>query len=189
LELRARDQTGGAICALLDLAPRSARRLRDGGEDEEILLTEVKIGDRLRVRPGDAIPVDGAGVLIKSAEALERMEKVDRLVVDKTGTLTEGRPKVTAVVPAPGMVGGDVLRLAASLEKSSEHPLAAAVVEAAREKGIVSEDVTDFKSVTGKGVTGMVAGRPVALGNARLMSELRWEPAPKLQSRVPGRRW
>ncbi len=275
LELRARDQTGGAIRALLNLAPKSARRLRDGADDEEIPLNEVKIGDRLRVRPGDGIPVDGvvlegksavdesmvtgesmsspkgppdkviggtvngtgslvmraekvgadtvlahivamvaaaqrsrapiqriadtvagyfvpavlavaiaafaawavwgpppalayaliaavsvviiacpcalglatpmsimvgvgkgagAGVLIKSAEALERMEKVDTLVVDKTGTLTEGKPKVTAVVPVKGMTEGDVLRLATSLEKSSEHPLAAAVVTAAKEK-------------------------------------------------------
>ncbi len=312
LELRARDRTGGAIRALLNLAPKSARRLRDGGEDEEILLNEIKIGDRLRVRPGDGIPVDGAvlegksavdefmvtgesmpapkgppdkviggtvngtgslviraekvgadtvlahivamvaaaqrsrapiqriadtvagyfvpavlavaiaafaawavwgpppalayaliaavsvviiacpcalglatpmsimvgvgkgagaGVLIKSAEALERMEKVDTLVVDKTGTLTEGKPKVTAVVPVKGMTEGDVLRLATSLEKSSEHPLAAAVVAAAKEKGIASEELSDFSSVTGKGVTGKVAGRPVALGNAKLMAD------------------
>ncbi|MEO6380736.1 MAG: heavy metal translocating P-type ATPase, partial [Nitrobacter sp.] len=312
LELRARDQTGGAIRALLNLAPKSARRLRDGGEDEEIPLNEVQIGDRLRVLPGDGIPVDGtvldgksavdesmvtgesmpslkgppdkviggtingtgslvmraekvgadtvlahivamvasaqrsrapiqriadtvagyfvpavvavaiaafaawavwgpppalayaliaavsvviiacpcalglatpmsimvgvgkgagAGVLIKSAEALERMEKVDTLVVDKTGTLTEGKPKVTHVVPAQGMTEGDVLRLAASLEKSSEHPLAAAIVAAAKEKEIASEELSDFNSVTGKGVTGKVAGRPVALGNAKLMAD------------------
>ena len=86
----------------------------------------------------------GAGVLIKSAEALERMEKVDTLVVDKTGTLTEGKPKVTAVVPVKGMTEGDVLRLATSLEESSEHPLAAAVVAAAKEKGIASEELSDF---------------------------------------------
>jgi len=312
LELRARDQTGGAIRALLNLAPKSARRLHDNGEDEEILLNEVKIGDRLRVRPGDGIPVDGAvldgksavdesmvtgesmpspkgpadkviggtvngtgslviraekvggdtvlarivamvaeaqhsrapiqriadtvagyfvpavlaiaiaafaawavwgpspalayaliaavsvviiacpcalglatpmsimvgvgkgagaGVLIKSAEALERMEKVDTLVVDKTGTLTEGKPKVIAVVPAQGLTEGDVLRLAASLEKSSEHPLAAAVVGAAKEKGIAVDESSDFSSVTGKGVTGKVAGRTVALGNTKLMAD------------------
>ena len=312
LELRARDQTGGAIRALLNLAPKTALRLREKGEDEEIALDKVQVGDRLRVRPGDGVPVDGtvvegksavdesmvtgesmpaskvpgdkiiggtvngtgslvmhadtvgaggmlsrivamvseaqrsrapiqkladtvagyfvpavlgvstaafiawaiwgpapalafaliaavsvviiacpcalglatpmsimvavgkgagAGVLIKSAEALERMEKVDTLVVDKTGTLTEGKPKVTAVVPMKGMTEGDVLRLAASLEKSSEHPLAAAVVAAAREKGIASEELSDFSSVTGKGVTGKVAGRPVALGNAKLMAD------------------
>jgi Cu+-exporting ATPase len=312
LVLRARNQTGGAIRALLNLAPKSARRLRDSGEDEEIPLNEVKIGDRLRVRPGDGIPVDGAvldgksavdesmvtgesmpspkgpadnviggtvngtgslviraekigadtmlarivamvaeaqhsrapiqriadrvagyfvpavlaiaiaafaawavwgpspalayaliaavsvviiacpcalglatpmsimvgvgkgagaGVLIKSAEALERMEKVDTLVVDKTGTLTEGKPKVIAVVPAQGLTEGDVLRLAASLEKSSEHPLAAAVVGAAKGKGIAVDEPNDFSSITGKGVIGKVAGRTVALGNAKLMAD------------------
>jgi Cu+-exporting ATPase len=312
LELRARDQTGGAIRALLNLAPKSARRLRDSGEDEEIPLNEIKIGDRLRVRPGDGIPVDGAvldgksavdesmvtgesmpspkgpadnviggtvngtgslviraekigadtmlarivamvaeaqhsrapiqriadtvagyfvpavlaiaivafvgwavcgpspalayaliaavsvviiacpcalglatpmsimvgvgkgagaGVLIKSAESLERMEKVDTLVVDKTGTLTEGKPKVTAVVPVQGLTEGDVLRLAASLEKSSEHPLAAAVVAAANERGIAVNEPSDFSSVTGKGVIGKVSGRTVALGNAKLMAD------------------
>jgi Cu+-exporting ATPase len=312
LELRARDRTGGAIRALLNLAPKTARRLRDGGEDEEIPVNEVQVGDRLRVRPGDGIPVDGAvlegrsavdesmvtgesmpspkgppdkviggtvngtgsliiraekvgagtvlarivamvadaqrsrapiqrmadqvagyfvpavlavavaafvgwavwgpapalgyaliaavsvviiacpcalglatpmsimvgvgkgagaGVLIKSAESLERMEKVDTLVVDKTGTLTEGKPKVTAVVPAPGLTEDDVLRLAASLEQSSEHPLAAAVVAAAKEMGVAVDKPTDFNSVTGKGVTGKVAGRTVALGNARLMAD------------------
>ena len=312
LELRARDQTGGAIRALLNLAPKTARRLREGGDDEEIPLGDVKIGDRLRVRPGDGIPVDGsvvdgksavdesmvtgesmpspkgpadkliggtvngtgalvmraekigadtvlsrivamvadaqrsrapiqrladsvagyfvpvvlaiaiaafaawagwgpapalaygliaavsvviiacpcalglatpmsimvgvgkgagAGVLIKSAESLERMEKVDTLVVDKTGTLTEGKPKVVAVVPGEGLTEDDVLRLAASLEKSSEHPLAAAIVAAAKAKGIDAEEPTDFASVTGKGVTGKVGGRSVALGNAKLMAD------------------
>jgi Cu+-exporting ATPase len=312
LELRARDQTGGAIRELLNLAPKSARRMREGGDDEEVPLSAVEVGDRLRVRPGDGIPVDGvvldgqsavdesmvtgesmptpkrpsdkviggtvngtgsliiradtvgagtvlahivamvaeaqrsrapiqriadtvagyfvpavlavaiaafvawavwgpapalayaliaavsvviiacpcalglatpmsimvgvgkgagAGVLIKSAEALERMEKVNTLVVDKTGTLTEGKPKVTEVVPAGGLTEGDVLRFAASLEQSSEHPLAAAVVAAARGKGIAVEEPGDFSSVTGKGVTGKVAGRSVALGNARLMAD------------------
>jgi Cu+-exporting ATPase len=113
----------------------------------------------------------GAGVLIKSAESLERMEKVNTLVVDKTGTLTEGKPKVTAVVPANGLSEDDVLRLAASLEQSSEHPLAAAVVAAAKEKGIAAEEPSDFSSATGKGVTGKVAGRAVALGNAKLMAD------------------
>jgi Cu+-exporting ATPase len=118
----------------------------------------------------------GAGVLIKSAEALERMEKVDTLVVDKTGTLTEGKPKVIAVVPGEGLTEDDVLRLAASLEKSSEHPLAAAIVDAAKAKGIDAEEPTDFASVTGKGVTGKVGGKSVALGNAQLMADQGIEP-------------
>ncbi|MBN9561825.1 MAG: copper-translocating P-type ATPase [Alphaproteobacteria bacterium] len=313
LELRARDQTGGAIRALLNLAPKTARRLREDGEDEEIPLAEVRVGDRLRVRPGDGVPVDGtvldgrgtidesmvtgesmpvakqpgdtliggtvngtggltmradkvgsetmlarivamvadaqrsrapiqrmadrvagyfvpavvgvaalafigwavwgpapalayaliaavsvviiacpcalglatpmsimvgvgkgagAGVLIKSAEALERMEKVDTLVVDKTGTLTEGKPRVVAVVVTEGIVEADLLRLAASLERSSEHPLADAIVAAARERGLSSQDTTEFASVTGKGVTGSVGGQQVALGNASLMADL-----------------
>ncbi len=312
LELRARDQTGGAIRALLNLAPKTARRLRDGADDEEIALDRVQVGDRLRVRPGDGVPVDGtvvdgksavdesmvtgesmpsskgpgdkliggtvngtgslvmhadtlgaggmlsrivamvseaqrsrapiqkladtvsgyfvpavlavsiaafiawavwgpapalafaliaavsvviiacpcalglatpmsimvavgkgagAGVLIKSAESLERMEKVDTLVVDKTGTLTEGKPRVTSVVAAAGLSQEDLLRFAASLERSSEHPLAAAVVAAAKEKAIAAEEPADFASVTGKGVTGKVGGRRVALGNAKLMAD------------------
>ncbi|HEY0202673.1 MAG TPA: heavy metal translocating P-type ATPase [Acetobacteraceae bacterium] len=312
LELRARDQTGGAIRVLLNLAPKTARRLRNGGEDEEVPLGEVQVGDRLRVRPGDGVPVDGvildgrsavdesmvtgesmpaakgpgdkvvggtvngtgalvvradavgagsvlsrivamvseaqrsrapiqkladtvagyfvpavlavaaaafvawavwgpapalayaliaavsvviiacpcalglatpmsimvavgkgagAGVLIKSAESLERMEKVDTLVVDKTGTLTEGKPRVTAVVPVAGLTENDVLRLAASLERSSEHPLAAAIVAAAKERGVAVEEPSGFASVTGKGVTGTVEGRAVALGNAKLMAD------------------
>ncbi len=312
LELRARDRTGGAIRALLNLAPKKARRLRDDGGDEEVPLSGVQVGDRLRVRPGDGIPVDGlvldgksavdesmvtgesmpapkgpgdkvvggtvngtgslvmraeavgsgtvlsrivamvteaqrsrapiqkladtvagyfvpavlaiavaafvgwavwgptpalsyaliaavsvviiacpcalglatpmsimvavgkgagAGVLIKSAEALERMEKVTTLVVDKTGTLTEGKPRVTAIVPAPGMTEAELLLLAASLERSSEHPLAAAVVAAAKEQGIAPEEPSGFASATGKGVTGTVRGRAVALGNAKLMAD------------------
>jgi Cu+-exporting ATPase len=114
----------------------------------------------------------GAGVLIKSAEALERMEKVDTLVVDKTGTLTEGKPKVTAIVAAKGLTETDILSLAASLERSSEHPLAAAIVAAAGDKKASIQDATGFASVTGKGVTGKVSGRAVALGNANLMAEL-----------------
>ena len=114
----------------------------------------------------------GAGVLIKSAEALERMEKVDTLVVDKTGTLTEGRPKVTAIVPTDGMNQLDILTLAASLERSSEHPLAAAILAAAREGGAAIEEVADFVSLTGRGVTGAVGGRPAAIGNAALMEGL-----------------
>ena len=316
LELQARDQTGGAIRALLDLAPKRARRLRDRGEDEDIPLSAVVVGDRLRVRPGEGIPVDGvvldgrsavdesmvtgesmptpkgvadsviggtvngsgslviraekigsdtvlarivamvadaqrsrapiqriadkaagmfvpavlaiaaasfvawvvwgpppafasaviaavsvviiacpcalglatpmsimvavgrgagAGVLIKSAESLELMEEVDTLVVDKTGTLTEGKPKVTAVVADRGFDEDDVLRLAAGLEVSSEHPLAAAIFAAAKEKGIAVEEPHAFSSVTGKGVTGIVAGRSVALGNTKLMADQRIE--------------
>ncbi len=313
LELRAREQTGGAIRALLNLAPKTARRLREGAEDEEIPVAEVEVGDRLRVRPGDGIPVDGevlegrsavdeamvtgesmpaskkaggkliggtvngtgalimradkigadtmlarivamvadaqrsrapiqrladtvagwfvpavllaavlafiiwsvwgpapalsyaliasvsvviiacpcalglatpmsigvgvgkgasAGVLIKSAEALERMERVDTLVVDKTGTLTEGRPRVTSVVPSHGFQEAEVLTLAAALERSSEHPLAAAIVAAAKAAGVAVPDAGDFASVTGKGVIGKVSGRAVGLGNAALMADL-----------------
>jgi Cu+-exporting ATPase len=313
LELRAREQTGGAIRALLKLAPKIAHRITAGSADEEVALELVQVGDRLRVRPGDGVPVDGevlegkgavdesmvtgesmpaakqpgdkliggtvngtgamvmradkvgadtmlarivtmvseaqrsrapiqrmadkvsgyfvpgvlgaaaltfiawaiwgpapafsfaviaavsvliiacpcalglatpmsigvgvgkgagAGVLIKSAEALERMEKVDTLVVDKTGTLTEGKPRVTAIVAAPGLSEADILTLAASLELSSEHPLAAAIVAAARDQKASIQDATDFASVTGKGVTGKVGGRSVALGNAKLMADL-----------------
>jgi len=313
LELRAREQTGGAIRALLKLAPKTAHRLTAGDEDEEVALELIQVGDRLHVRPGDGVPVDGevlegkssvdesmvtgesmpatkhpgdqliggtvngtgslvmraekvgadtmlarivtmvseaqrsrapiqrladtvsgyfvpavlgvaaiafviwaiwgpppslayaliaavsvliiacpcalglatpmsigvgigkgaaAGVLIKSAEALERMEKVDTLVVDKTGTLTEGRPKVIAIVPAPGLLELDIVPLAASLERSSEHPLAAAIVAAARDRGVSTEEATDFASVTGQGVTGKVGGRSVALGNTKMMSDL-----------------
>jgi Cu+-exporting ATPase len=114
----------------------------------------------------------GVGVLIKSAEALERMEKVDTLVVDKTGTLTEGKPKVTAIVPAAGLSESEILPLAASLERSSEHPLAAAIVTAARDTNASIQEPTDFTSVTGKGVTGKIGGTPVALGNAKLMADL-----------------
>jgi len=313
LELRAREQTGGAIRALLNLAPKTARRLTASGDDEEIPVDQVQSGDRLRVRPGDGVPVDGevlegssavdesmvtgesmpaakqpgdkviggtvngtgalvmradrigaetmlarivamvaeaqrsrapiqrmadtvsgyfvpavvavaviafvvwalvgpapamsygliaavsvlmiacpcalglatpmsimvgvgkgavAGVLIKSAEALEQMEKVNTLVVDKTGTLTEGRPRVTTIVPAAGIEEAELLALAASLERASEHPLAAAIVAAAREKGLTVQEPTGFASVTGKGVTGKVGGRDVALGNAPLMADL-----------------
>ena len=313
LELRAREQTGGAIRALLNLAPKTARRLTEGGEDQEIPVAEVRAGDKLRIRPGDGVPVDGevlegssavdesmvtgesmpsakqaggkliggtvngtgalvmradkvgsdtmlsrivamvaeaqrsrapiqrmadtvsawfvpavlvialaafaawalwgpapalsygliaavsvliiacpcalglatpmsigvgvgkgagAGVLIKSAEALEHMEKVDTLVVDKTGTLTEGKPKVIAIVPAAGMTEADVLPLAASLERSSEHPLAAAIAAAAHDRGMTLADPADFESVTGKGVTGKVGGRAVALGSMKLMESL-----------------
>jgi Cu+-exporting ATPase len=112
-----------------------------------------------------------AGVLVKNAEALEIMEKVDTLVVDKTGTLTEGKPRLTAVVPADGFAEDEILRLAASLERGSEHPLAAAIVAGAQARNLKLEDAKDFQSVTGQGVTGTVAGRAVALGNKRLMTE------------------
>jgi P-type Cu+ transporter len=313
LELRAREQTSGAIRALLDLAPKVARRVRDDGSDEEIALENVVAGDRLRVRPGEKVPVDGvlvegrssidesmvtgesmpatketdakviggtlnqsgsfvmraekvgsdtllsqivqmvaqaqrsrapiqrladqvsgwfvpsviavavlafaawatfgpeprftyglvaavtvliiacpcalglatpmsimvgvgrgaqAGVLIRNAEALERMERVDTLVVDKTGTLTEGKPKVVAIVPAAGHSEEEVLRLAASVERSSEHPLAAAVVAAASERDMALPRVLGFDSPAGKGAIGMVERKRVVLGNAKFLAEL-----------------
>ena len=312
LELRAREKTGGAIRALLRLAPKTARRVRPDGTDEEVPLGEIQVDDRLRVRPGEAVPVDGsvtegtssvdesmvtgesmpvqkaagakviggsingtgalvvsaekigadtmlsrivsmvaeaqrsrapiqrlvdvvaawfvpaviaaavlafsawriwapapalglavvaavsvliiacpcalglatpmsimvgvgkgagAGVLIKNAEALERLEKIDTLVIDKTGTLTEGKPRVTAVVAAAGFDESAVLSFGASLEKSSEHPLAAAILAAAAERKIALQDVANFASVTGKGVTGTSGGRRVALGNAALLKD------------------
>lgn len=312
LELRARESTSGAIRALLDLAPKTARRLKADGAEEEVQLDTVHVGDRLRVRPGEKVPVDGevtdgrsavdesmvtgesmpvtktpgekviggtinqsgalvieaqrvgrdtmlsqivqlvaeaqrsrapiqrladqvsgwfvpaviavsllafaawgiwgpeprfsyglvaavsvliiacpcalglatpmsimvgvgrgaqAGVLIKNAEALEHMEKVDTLVVDKTGTLTEGRPAVTAVVPAEGFTESEVLRLAASVERASEHPLGAAIVRAAEERGIATAVVTDFDSPTGRGALGTVDGHRVVLGNASFLRD------------------
>ena len=113
-----------------------------------------------------------SGVLIKNAEALEHMEKVDTLVIDKTGTLTEGKPAVTAIVPAIGFSETDVLRLAASVERASEHPLAMAIVRAAEERNIAMAGVSDFDSPTGKGALGTVEGKRVALGNAKFLSEL-----------------
>ncbi|HCI53201.1 MAG TPA: copper-transporting ATPase [Gallionella sp.] len=113
-----------------------------------------------------------AGVLIKNAEALEIMEKVNTLVVDKTGTLTEGKPKLTSVIPLAGFEEDEVLRLGASLERASEHPLAAAIVNGAEKKGITLNTVSDFKSFTGKGVAGTVEGRAIALGNLKLFEEL-----------------
>ena len=112
-----------------------------------------------------------AGVLIKNAEALERMEKVDTLVVDKTGTLTEGKPSVTAIKPAAGFSEQELLRLAASLERASEHPLGAAIVEAAEERGLPLAGGRDFDSPAGKGVAGMVEGRAMLIGNAAFLAE------------------
>jgi len=111
------------------------------------------------------------GVLIKDAEALERMEKVDTLVVDKTGTLTEGRPRLQQIIAAPGFTENQVLQFAASLEKMSEHPLAAAILDHAREQGVALEPVSDFASVTGKGVRGEIGGKTVLLGNGKLMAD------------------
>jgi Cu+-exporting ATPase len=112
-----------------------------------------------------------SGVLIKNAEALERFEKVDTVVVDKTGTLTEGKPKVVAVRTAPGMAESDLLRLAASLERGSQHPLGAAIVQAARERGLSFTEVRDFDAPVGKGVTGSVEARRLVIGNLRILQE------------------
>jgi Cu+-exporting ATPase len=313
LELRAREHTSGAIKALLKLAPKTARKIDDDGSESEVQLDSVVVGDRLRVRPGEKVPVDGTvlegrssldeslvtgesmpvtkepgdkviggtlnqsgavimraekvgrdtllarivqmvaeaqrsaapiqrladqvsgwfvpaviviavaafvawamfgpepryayglvaavavliiacpcalglatpmsimvgigrgaemGVLIKNAVALERMEKVDTLVVDKTGTLTEGKPKVTAIVSASGFDERELLRLAASVERASEHPLAAAIVAAAAERKIVLAQVAEFDSPTGKGALGKVDGRRVVLGQGKFLSEL-----------------
>ena len=312
LELRAREQTGGAIRALLDLVPKTAQRVRNDGEDEDINLDAVHVGDRLRVRPGETVPVDGEliegrssidesmvtgesmpvtkevgatliggtlnttggfimragkvgsdtilarivsmvaeaqrsrapiqrladqvsgwfvplviviaivafaawmafgpeprfahglvaavavliiacpcalglatpmsimvgvgrgahlGVLIKNAEALERFEKVDTLVVDKTGTLTEGKPRLIGLKPVGAITESELLRLAASLERASEHPLAAAIVDAAKERGLTLAEAQDFDSPVGKGVTGTVEGRALVIGSHRIMSE------------------
>lgn len=312
-ELRARERTGGAIRALLNLAPKTARLMRDDGSDEEVALDQVAVGDRLRVRPGESVPVDGeviegrtaldesmvtgesmpvtkdigdsviagtlnhtgaiimradkvgrdtmlarivqmvaeaqrsrapiqrladrvsgwfvpavigiavlafvawslfgpepamsfgliaavsvliiacpcalglatpmsimvgvgrgaqAGVLIKNAEALERMEKVDTLVVDKTGTLTEGKPAVVAVKPFGDASEEELLRLAAAVERSSQHPLGLAVVAAAESRGLQVPGVADFDAPIGKGVIGSVEGRRVAIGKAAWLSEM-----------------
>jgi len=313
LELRAREQTSGAIRALLDLAPKMARRLNAGGSEEEVSLELVIVGDRLRVRPGEKVPVDGevvegrssldesmvtgesmpvtkekgskviggtlnttgsvimraekvgrdtmlaqivqmvaaaqrsrapiqrladqvsgwfvptvilialiafaawsiygpaprfayglvaavtvliiacpcalglatpmsimvgvgrgarAGVLIKNAEALERMEKIDTLVVDKTGTLTEGKPKVISIVPVGAFNESELLRFAASVEQASEHPLAQAIAEAANERNISVAQVKGFDAPTGKGAIGVAEGRRVVIGNPKFLHEL-----------------
>src|SRR5260370_4705568 len=119
-----------------------------------------------------------AGVLIKNAEALERMEKVDTLGVDKTGTLTGGKPKVVAVVPAETLDETEVLRLAAILERASEHPLARAIVDAAAERKIAFAAVVGFDAPAGKGVVGTVEARPLPLGHARVLAELKISTAP-----------
>ena len=313
LELRARESSGRAIRALLDMAARAARVVREDGREEEIPVDEVRPGDRLRVRPGDKVPVDGVvvegrssvdesmitgepipvektagdaltgatingtgslimeatrigadtmlsqivemvanaqrsrapiqkyadkvaglfvpavilaaacafiawalwgpapalsyailasvsvliiacpcalglatpmsimtatgrgaqmGVLIKNAEALERFETVDTLLVDKTGTLTEGKPRLVAVLPETGYDEATVLRLAASLEKSSEHPLAEAIVRGAEDRGVQLGEATDFEAVTGKGAKGRIDGRTVAIGNLKMARDL-----------------
>jgi Cu+-exporting ATPase len=118
-----------------------------------------------------------AGVLIKNAEALEIMEKVDTLVVDKTGTLTEGRPRVTSLIPANGFDETQVLRASATLERASEHPLAAAILAAAKDRGIAPGNVSGFRSLTGKGVTGSAEGQAAALGNRALLVELGISPS------------
>ncbi|AMA54921.1 heavy metal translocating P-type ATPase [Bradyrhizobium sp. CCGE-LA001] len=313
LELRARDATSGAIKALLQLAPKTARRVDADGSEHEVEIDSLHAGDSLRVRPGEKVPVDGiilegrssldeslvtgesmpvtketgakviagtlnqsgsfimradkvgretllsqivqmvadaqrsrapiqrladqvagwfvptvivvamaafaawtwfgpeprlafglvaavsvliiacpcalglatpmsimvgvgrgaqAGVLIKNAEALEQMEKIDTLVVDKTGTLTEGKPKVVSIVPAAGFAEDDILRMAASVERASEHPLADAIVRAAKEKQLTPGQVEQFDSPTGKGATGRVDGRTIVLGNARYLTSI-----------------
>jgi P-type Cu+ transporter len=314
LELRAREATSGAIKALLDLAPKTARRVDQSGADHDVALDDVAVGDRLRVRPGEKVPVDGAiaegrssldesmvtgesmpvtkglgakviagtinrsgsfvmqaekigrdtllsrivqmvaqaqrsrapiqrladqvagwfvpaviaaavvafavwafvgpeprlafglvaavsvliiacpcalglatpmsimvgvgrgaqaGVLIKNADALERMEKIDTLVVDKTGTLTEGKPKVVAIETAQGFQDDDLLRLAASVERSSEHPLADAIVSAAKQRNLPLSDVQAFDATAGKGVSGKVEGRVVLIGSAAFLESHR----------------
>ena len=112
------------------------------------------------------------GVLIKNAESLERFEAVDTLIVDKTGTLTKGEPQLVAVLPATGQDEATVLKLAATLEKGSEHPLAAAIVRGAEERGVTLAEATDFEAVTGKGVRGTVDGTAVAIGNLKLAQDL-----------------
>ena len=313
LELRAREATSGAIKALLQLAPKTARRIGDDGADHEVAIDELKVGDSLRVRPGEKVPVDGiifegrssldeslvtgesmpvtketggkviagtlnqsgsfvmraekvgrdtllsqivkmvadaqrsrapiqrladqvagwfvpmvivvaviafgawayfgpeprmafglvaavsvliiacpcalglatpmsimvgvgrgaqAGVLIKNAEALERMEKINTLVVDKTGTLTEGKPKVVAIVAATGFEDSEILRLAASVERASEHPLADAIVRSAKDRNLDLSKVEAFDSPTGKGASGNVDGKAILLGNSNFLTSL-----------------
>jgi Cu+-exporting ATPase len=321
MELRARSQTGSAIRALLGLAPKTAKRLDDQGGEADVPLDQVQVGDRLRVRPGEKIPVDGlvleghssvdesmvsgepipveksvaakvtggtvngtggfvmraervgadtllaqivkmvsqaqrsrapiqrladriasyfvpvvilaavatfivwylvgpqprfahalvnavavlivacpcalglatpmaimvgtgrgasAGILIRNAEALETFGKVNTLIVDKTGTLTEGKPTLASVVPQPGITESDLLQLVASLERSSEHPLAAAIVKGAEARKLTLTDVQGFGSTTGKGVKGAISGKQVAVGNMEMFRELGIDPAPSM---------
>ena len=321
MELRARSQTGSAIRALLGLAPKTARRLDDQGGEADVPLDQVQVGNRLRVRPGEKIPVDGvvleghssvdesmvsgepipiekdvaakvtggtvngtggfvmraervgadtllsqivkmvsqaqrsrapiqrladrvasyfvpavilaavatfivwylvgpqprfahalvnavavlivacpcalglatpmaimvgtgrgasAGILIRNAEALETFGKVNTLIVDKTGTLTEGKPTLASVLPQPGITESDLLQIVASLERSSEHPLAAAIVKGAEARKLTLTDVQGFSSTTGKGVKGTISGRQVAVGNAEMFRELGIDPAPPM---------
>jgi len=317
MELRARSQTSSAIRALLGLAPKTAKRLDDQGGEADVPLEQVQVGDRLRVRPGEKVPVDGivleghssidesmisgepipvekdtgakvtagtvngtggfvmraerigadtllsqivkmvseaqrsrapiqrladrvssyfvpavivaaivtfavwffvgpqprfahalvnavavlivacpcalglatpmaimvgtgrgarAGILVRNAEALEIFGKVDTLIIDKTGTLTEGKPTLSSVIPQPGFEESGLLQLVASLERSSEHPLAAAIVKGAEAKKLFLADVVGFNSVTGKGVKGTVSGKLVAVGNAELFHDLSIDP-------------
>src|SRR5438876_234492 len=202
LELRARSRTGSAIRALLDLTPKTARVLRDGRE-EDIPLEHVHPGDRLRVRPGERVPVDG--VVVEGTSAIDesmitgesmpvekepdshviggtvngngsfvmRAERVgSETVLAQTGTLTEGKPRVTSMVIAPGADESEVIRLAASLEQGSEHPLAAAVIAAAKDRGLVLANSREFRYQTGRGVTGKVDGHAVIAGNEKLFEEL-----------------
>jgi Cu+-exporting ATPase len=322
MELRARSQTSSAIRALLGLAPKTAKRLDEKGGEADVPLDQVVVGDRLRVRPGEKVPVDGtvleghssvdesmisgepipvekdkdakvtagtvngtggfvmraervgadtllsqivkmvseaqrsrapiqrladrvssyfvpaviiaaiitfavwllvgpqprfahalvnavavlivacpcalglatpmaimvgtgrgarAGILIRNAEALEIFGKVDTLIIDKTGTLTEGKPTLSSVIPQPGIDESGLLQLVASLERSSEHPLAAAIVKGAEAKKLTLVDVAGFNSTTGKGVKGTVSGKQVAVGNAELFRDLSVDPAPLLE--------
>jgi Cu+-exporting ATPase len=321
MELRARSQTSSAIRALLGLAPKTARRLDEQGHEADVLLEQVQVGNRLRVRPGEKIPVDGvvleghssvdesmitgepipiekdasakvtagtvngtggfvmraerigadtllaqivkmvseaqrsrapiqrladrvasyfvpaviasavitfavwyllgpqprfahalvnavavlivacpcalglatpmaimvgtgrgarAGILIRNAEALESFGKVDTLIIDKTGTLTEGKPTLSSILPQSGISKSELLLLVASLERASEHPLAAAIVKGAEAAGLSLIDTADFNSVTGKGVTGMVSGKQIAVGSAELFRALSIDPEPLL---------
>jgi len=123
-----------------------------------------------------------AGILIRNAEALETFGKVDTLIIDKTGTLTEGKPTLSSVIPQPGFEESGLLQLVASLERSSEHPLAAAIVKGAEAKKLALTDVVGFNSTTGKGVKGTVSGKQVAVGNTELFHDLSVDPAPAARS-------
>ncbi|MFH2009169.1 MAG: heavy metal translocating P-type ATPase [bacterium] len=182
LELKARSATGNAIKKLLGLAPKSARRLKEDGSEEDVPLDAVAVGDRLRVRPGEKVPVDG--VVIEGASSIDESMvtgepiPVERHAEDRVvgatvnGTLTEGKPKLVAVVPVSGFDEPALLRLAATLERGSEHPLAAAIVGGSEERGVELAEATGFESITGKGVSGNVDGHVVALGNLALMAQL-----------------